>query len=497
MKPVVLCFSRSYLAHLLPELAKVGSTIQFLHVVQNERERAIVEQKGGRVVAVLASIFRQDLASANPPVWDEPQDFRSVTDFPWDPIQADRYIPRFKPALQKNIAGSIFNTFQKLFADHDVKAVLGEPVAIFPSQVMQYLIKKKGGASLLWSPAFFPGSFHFSDRITISKPKKHHAVQPDLSQSMMQTLHSYINGIATDKAGPSNHHKFAEKRVSAIDYFSQREGKSSRVYVGGLSAIAIQMARLARATAASLVFPRASDYMSAASVSEHLFYLKCLMKSRRSHDAPPADYAEKNIFYSMQFEPEASLLYFAPQVRNQLKLVENIVQAMPHGATLWVKEHPNQFGALALGEWRALRRRHSNLKYVYGRENGRELIKRCGLGVTITSTAGMDSLILGRKTLVFGDVFYRSLPGAIPVDGYADLAVELNRAENYGIFNFKDQIAEALQPYCESCYIGNPGPSTKLYTPENLTAIYLAIESEIKTLQTVPRDVIRDVTAAA
>lgn len=487
MKPLVLCFSRSYLAHLLPELAKAGSTVEYLHVVQTEKERRIVEQKGGRVVAVLQSIFRQDLASATPPLWDEPADFRTVTDFPWDPVQADRYIPLFKPGMQSKIAGSIFNAFQKLFAEHDFKAVIGEPVAIFPTQVMQYLIKKKAGASLLWSPAFFPGSFHFSDRITISRPKKHHAVQPELSQGMMQTLHNYINGIASDQAGPSNHHKFAEKKVSAIDYFSQRQGKSSRVYVGGLSAIAIQMARLARATAASLVFPRASDYMSAAAVSEHLFYLKCLMKSRRSHDAPPTDYAEKNIFYSLQFEPEASLLYFAPQVRNQLKLVENIVQALPHGAILWVKEHPNQFGALALAEWQALRRRHGNLKFIYGRENGRELIKRCGLGITITSTAGMDSLILGRKTLVLGDVFYRNLPGAIPVHGYADLATELNRPENYGIFIFKDQIAEALRPYCESCYVGNPGPSTKLYTTDNLTAIYAAVESEIIALHKLPQ----------
>ncbi len=486
MKPVVLCFSRSYLAHLLPELAKAGSTVEFLHVVQTEKERAIVEQKGGRVIAVLASILRQDLASANPPRWEEPQDFRTVTDFPWDPIQADRYIPLFKPAIQSIIAGSIFKAFEKLFADHEVKAVLGEPVAIFPTQVMQYLVKKKAGASLLWSPAFFPGGFHFSDRITISKPKKHHAVQPDLSATFMQTLHTYINGIATDKAGPSNHHKFAEKKVSAIDYFSQRKGNSSRVYVGGLSAIAIQFARFARAVAARLMFPKASDYMTAASVYEHLFYLNCLMKPRRAHDAPPTEYAAKNIFYSLQFEPEASLLYFAPQFRNQLKLVENIVQAMPHGATLWVKEHPNQFGALALAGWQALRRRHGNLKFVYGRENGRELIKRCGLGITITSTAGMDSLILGRKTLVLGDVFYRNLPGAIPVHGYADLATELNRPENYGIFNFKDQIAEALRPYCESCYPGNPGPSTKLYTPENLTAIYAAIESEIFTLHNLP-----------
>ena len=496
MKPLVLCFSRSYLAHLLPELARAGSTVEFLHVVQTEREREIVEQKGGRVVAVLQTVFRRDLASATPPLWEEPPDFRTVTDFPWDPLQADRYIPLFQPGMQSKIAGSIFQTFQILFADHDFKAVLGEPVAIFPTQVMQYLIKKKAGASLLWSPAFFPGSFHFSDRITISRPKKHHPVQPDLSQGMMQTLHSYINGIASDQAGPSNHHKFAEKKVRAVDYFSQREGKSSRVYVGGLSAIAIQVARLARASAARLMFPRASDYMTAAAVSEHLFYLKCLLKTRRSHDAPPTQYAEKNIFFPLQFEPEASLLYFAPQVRSQLRLVENIVQAMPTGATLWVKEHPNQFGALALAEWQALRRRHGKLKFIYGRENGRELIKRCGLGIAITSTAGMDALILGRKTLVFGDVFYRSLPGAIPVDGYADLAVELNRAENYGIFDFKDQIAEALRPYCESCYIGNPGPSAKLYTPENLTAIYLAIESEIKTLQTVPRDVIRDVIAA-
>lgn len=490
MKPLVLCFSRSYLAHFLPELAKAGSAVEFVHVVQTERERKIVERKGGRVVAVLQTIIRSDLESTTSPKWSEPTDFRTVTGFPWDPLQADRYIPTFTPRLQLMIAGSIFSALQKLFEEYDFAAILGEPVALFPTHVMQYLIKKRSGASLLWSPAFFPGSFHFSDRITNSKPKKHLGVQAELSSGMWQTLQTFINGIAMDQAGPINHPKFAEKKIGTLDYFSLLEGKSARVYPPGLGPIVIQVARLARAVLGKAVFPSGSDHMTAASVSEHLFYLKCLVKSRRSHDLPPNSYSETNIFFPLQFEPEASLLYFAPHVQNQVMLVENIVKALPFGATLWVKEHPNQFGALATSEWQALRIRHANLRYVYGRANGRELIKCCGLGVAITSTAGMDSLILGRKTIVLGDVFYRHLPGAIPVNGYADLAVELNRVENYGVFDFKDQIAQALRPYCECCYTGNPGPSTKLYTVENVTAIYAAIANEIEALHVKQRNAV-------
>lgn len=478
MTTQVLCFSRSYLAHLFPEIAKFGKKIEFLHLVQTEKERKIVESKGGRVVAVLATEFRKSLRNKLDVHWEEPEDFRSITGYDWDPIISDRHLSTFDEKMQNLIAGSIFSTIKMLFEKFEIKAIIGEPVAIFPSHVLLYFIKKQRGASLLWSGAFFPGAFYFLDRITTSQPVRRVENPLVESKKLFDNMSDYMEGIAQDKAGPSNHHKFAETRAKASNYFNQRKGEKSAVYVSGIGAILIQSGRLTRSILAKGLFPNLFDYMSAASVQEHWFYLKCLLASKNCYDVFPEDYSVDNIFFPVQFEPEASLIYFAPQARNQIEVVEQIARALPHGKLLWVKEHPNQFGCLADSRWLKLKKKYPRLRFVHGRKNGRQLIKLCGLAVAISSTAGMDALILGRKTLVLADVYYRKLKGAIPINGYSDLAFELNNRDNYGTFAFTDELLKGLKPYCDKCFPGIPAPSINLFTKENLEQIARAIESE-------------------
>ncbi len=84
------------------------------------------------------------------------------------------------------------------------------------------------------------------------------------------------------------------------------------------------------ATAARLTFPRRGDYITAGSVAEHRFYLRCQMTPRSMYDEPPADFSVANVVYPLQYEPEASLLYFAPEIVSQVSYVETVLP----GATL-------------------------------------------------------------------------------------------------------------------------------------------------------------------
>jgi capsule polysaccharide modification protein KpsS len=187
------------------------------------------------------------------------------------------------------------------------------------------------------------------------------------------------------------------------------------------------------------------------------------------------------LVYPLQYEPEASLLYFAPHHVDQVSFVETVLRALPHGKLLWVKEHPNQFGALNEAPWRSLKKHYANLRFVHGRQNGRELIKKTALVVTINSTMGLDGLLLGRKVLVGGEVFYSRFTGAIRTESYLTLAKELNNLDNYTPFDNFSANVEELVEFGRNAYAGDPQPSHYLFSDKNIALLLAAISAELST----------------
>lgn len=481
----VLCFSRSYLVRLLPLLAADEDSWVPLHVVQTDAEARQIEQTGQKVAFSLETVVREALAlpDAEAPIWQEPADLRDLTGYGYDPIYGDRYLPAFPEAKRRVIAGAIQQAFDTVFATHDIAGALSEPVALFPTHYLLYLCKRHDAVPLYWATAYFGDWFYFVDGIDVAMGRRRAPMSPDQLQAVQTQAQTYLDGVANDLAGPAYHHKFATRKQNAGRYFAQRRGEDALILTPSLGAKVLQAARLVRAGLKAATFPWKSDYMSAASLSEHRFYMGNLMTPQRAYDRPADSYSKTNIFFPLQYEPEASLLYHAPDSRNQLAVVEAMAQALPAGHVLWVKEHPNQFGALGSRAWRKLRKRYSNLRFVYGRENGRHLIQRCGLAVAITSTAGMDAMTYGRRCIVLGDVWFRDFPLAVPVRSIEGLAQALNDPENYGetedVQAYTQGNLDAVMGFAQACYFGDPQPSTMLNTPENLTNLRIAIRAEL------------------
>lgn len=463
----------------MPEIGRRDPDVQYLHIVQTDREAAHITSVGGTVVLNLQSLVRETLKQKSAPIWQEPEDFRAITSFSWSPIYADRYLPEYTPAVRRKIAGAIYFAMCDVFDRFKINAFVSEPVALFTTHIGFYLSKKHGVRLLMWANTYFPGYLYFSDQIDISIPVRVGTMTDTEIQAANSVVLSYVNGVIEDKKGPANHHSFLSNKLSKFSYFKQRHGLEPLVVRPGLRSITIQIARLARATLLRLAFPRFSDFMTAGAVNEHRFYLRALNTPRATYDDMPAEYSEAHVVYPLQYEPEATLLYFAPDFVSQSQFVETILRSLPDNHILWVKEHPNQFGALGERKWREMRRRYENLRLIQGRESVRELIRKSGLVVAISSSAGMDALAIGRRVIVAGQVFYRNMTGALPVSSAAEIAVALNDPANYGpVHNVDRNIAE-LEQFAMKCYPGDPQPSHELFLPENLDYIARAIRNEI------------------
>jgi len=484
MKKQLLCLSRSYLAHLLPTLGQRQAVeVDYHHIVQTDKEEALVRSLGGKVVLNMQSVVRDALKSTKCPQWAEPEDMREVTGFSWSAIQSDRYLPSFTPEVRSRMAGALQQAVAKLFEQQHFDGFLSEPVALFITHVVFYHCRKNGTRPLLWCNTYYSGYFYFADKCEISSPVRRSPMPINDIAELREKVSAYAHGVAGDLAGPIYHHAFSGVKPSRLGYFKQRSGNSPLVLRPGMVSRLIQMARLARVLLARLRFPNGSDFMTAGSVNEHRFYLRCLFAPASIYDAPPKDYSIDNLVYPLQYEPEASLLYFAPHHVDQVSFVETVLRALPHGKLLWVKEHPNQFGALNESPWRSLKKRYANLRFVHGRQNGRELIKKTALVVTISSTMGLDGLLLGRKVLVGGEVFYSRFAGAIRTESYLALAKELNNSANYKLSENLSANIEELVEFGRNSYAGDPQPSNYLFSDENIARLLAAIGAELSTTQ--------------
>lgn len=477
MRQNVLCLSRAYLSNLLPRLAQFDSEADYFHIVQTDAEARRVEAAGGKVVLNLEAVVRQEYYRTEPSAWREPADFRAVTGFGWSALYSDRHLPDLPATKRERVATIVFNAVAALFAERQYHAFVSEPVAIFVTHVIFYFCRKNGTRPLLWANTYFPDHFYFADAAEISQPTPI-AGEPNTSEILQKTVHSYVHGVIGDRAGPAYHHAFATAPKARGDYLQQRKGERPLVLRPGLASVGLQAIRLLRAGWKRLLFPHRGDYMTAGSLSEHRAYMGYLLTPSYVYDALPESTSLRSVVYPLQYEPEASLLYFAPEVVSQHSFVETILKALPSDCLLWVKEHPNQFGALGEEKWRRLKDRYANLRFFHGRQSGRELIKLCGPVVTISSSMGMDGLLLGRKVIVAGQVFYRNFTGALPVSSHAEMAVLLNDSRIYeATDNSEANIAE-LTSFGRNSYLGDPQPSDMLFTDANLKALASAIRTE-------------------
>ncbi|APC05342.1 hypothetical protein AOC10_01760 [Polynucleobacter asymbioticus] len=468
----------------MPTLGRLQSEeVDYYHIVQTDKEEALVSGLGGKVVLNMQSVVREALKNSESPRWSEPKDMREVTGFSWSAVQSDRYLPKFAPEIRARIAGALQQAVEKLFALQHFDGFLSEPVALFITHLVFYYCCKNGTRPLLWCNTYYSGYFYFADKIEISNPVRAQPLRMEDAIALRESVAAYAHNVVGDRAGPVYHHAFSGIKHSRLGYLKQRSGRSPLVLRPGMMGRLIQVARLVRAMQVRLSFPNRGDFMTAGAIDEHQFYLRCLFAPASIYDQPPYEYSAENLVYPLQYEPEASLLYFAPHHVDQVSYVETILRALPHGKILWVKEHPNQFGALNEMPWRNMKKRYENLRFVHGRQNGRELIKKSALVVTISSTMGLDALLLGRKVLVGGDVFYSRFTGAIRTESYLVLARELNRLANYeGLDSFDANVRE-LTEFGHNAYSGDPQPSHYLFSNENLMLLQLAIKAELSSTQ--------------
>lgn len=129
-----------------------------------------------------------------------------------------------------------------------------------------------------------------------------------------------------------------------------------------------------------------------------------------------------DIFYLMplQFKPESSTSVWAKNYTDDYNNILNICFNLPVGTYLYVKEHFVNLGLPELQYYKKLKE-IPNLKLINPNEPNRPLINSSKAVIVLTSTMGFEALILGKKVITLGNIFYQCHPNCIKLDSFKDL----------------------------------------------------------------------------
>lgn len=160
------------------------------------------------------------------------------------------------------------------------------------------------------------------------------------------------------------------------------------------------------------------DYLRASFLNNVPFLRDAIWATRRRANERHCDIRSldelprKFIFYPLQYTPESSINTPAPYYLDQFRAIDAIRFAMPSDCILVVKEHP---ACILLREGSFVRRLQNTSGVVvahYGLPS-LELVKRAGLTISVTGTATLEALLLGRRAVTLGGSLVSGMLGGV------------------------------------------------------------------------------------
>lgn len=121
------------------------------------------------------------------------------------------------------------------------------------------------------------------------------------------------------------------------------------------------------------------------------------------------DGAEEYVYFPLHMQPEASTMLLAPYYLDQLSVIESLSRSVPLNYRLVVKEHPSMIGRRGGGFYKKIKML-PNVILVDPSCDGLGLVSKSSLVFTITGTAGLEGMLLGKPVVVIGSPFYRHCP---------------------------------------------------------------------------------------
>ena len=177
-----------------------------------------------------------------------------------------------------------------------------------------------------------------------------------------------------------------------------------------------------------LIYPNSWEYIK--------FYFRVLTYRRKLCE--PNKYfevpiqGEKYVYMPLHLIPESTTFVKAPMYTNELEIISAISKSLPIDWKLYVKEHQAMLGERGSEFYKRIKK-FPNVRLVqfnYYNDPKPWIINSIGV-VTITGTGAYEAALLGKKSLVFGDVPFMLIDGIERVHSFEELPNKLKNLQYF------------------------------------------------------------------
>lgn len=293
----------------------------------------------------------------------------------------------------KSAVNSTVNVANDICSTYEVSLYMDEPIANFPNYYFNKSFKSVGALCLHFQTSWVPGYGFFCSDAAQAEPFRLGCI---FKGDELVESHFKQRGVG----------KGLPLYVLTYDKFYLRLYDSIKLFFKGVVKS----------------ITRKQDYYLRQSHSSDFFHAKCLFASLiGSYDNVDmlTDRGSKFVVYPMHYEPESLLTYFSEYTR-QTEAVSQIIDSLPVGYELVIKEHPSQPGALSTAMWREIVK-HKRVHKIFGTKKIDSILKFPGTAVvSFGSTMVLEAALHGAKCAVFGHVHFAEAPGIVKIKNIVD-----------------------------------------------------------------------------
>jgi hypothetical protein len=182
---------------------------------------------------------------------------------------------------------------------------------------------------------------------------------------------------------------------------------------------------------------------------------------------------KKFVYFPLHYQPERTTNPEGGEYYDQFQALAKLRSILEDDVGIYIKEHPSQFWPNRSGGCARNEDYYRNLNAIDGicfvdtAHDAFELIDNSLFVATITGTVGVESVARGKPVLVFGNPWYKGMPGSVHID-------EIHDAVSLGQFlsRPKNVLNEDLVEFCHKIFnasiYGAINPSNEKYFKKSM-----------------------------
>jgi len=177
---------------------------------------------------------------------------------------------------------------------------------------------------------------------------------------------------------------------------------------------------------------------------------------------------KKFVYFPLHYQPERTTNPEGGAYYDQFQALAKLRSILADDVGIYIKEHPSQFWPNRSGGCARNKDYYRNLNSIDGicfvdtAHDAFELIDNSLFVATVTGTVGVESIARGKPVLVFGDPWYKGVPGSMHIDEIVDaecLDKFLSRPKNV----HSEDLVEFFYKIFSTSIYGTINPSNEKY----------------------------------